>query len=83
MAFGIPSQEEPIEHWKVDGWRTALAQAQTLAEVIELECDLSRRVAAAGKRGIALPYTPALRRMVMDRWNEIAAELGIETRRKS
>jgi hypothetical protein len=83
MAFGIPSDNDNPEHWKVEGWRVALQQARTLQEVIVLECDLNRRVAAAGKRRMVLPYGRELQRMVMDRWNEIAAELGIETRRQS
>ena len=80
-AFGIPT--DAPEHWKVEGWRAALEQAATLAEVIELECDLSRRIAWAARRAYPMPFAPALRALVMHRWNEIAERDGIELRRKS
>lgn len=80
MAFGIP-QDQP-EHWKVEAWRQSLEQAATLAEVIELECDLSRRISWAARRSFPMPFAPALLCMVKDRWNQIAERDGITLRRK-
>jgi len=80
-AFGIPDADKP-EHWKVEGWRDALAQASTLNQVIELECDLNRRIAWAAKRSFPMPFAPALLGLVAQRWNEIAEQIGIPGRRR-
>jgi hypothetical protein len=80
-AFGIPA--DGPEHWKLDGWRQSLEQAATLAQVIELECDLNRRIAWAARRALPMPFAPSLLRLVAQRWNQIAEQQGLSLRRKS
>lgn len=77
-AFGIPEEHE--EHWKVDGWRIALSQATTCAEVVEMECRLNASINFAVKRRVAMPHAPQLLRMCDERWHEIAAACGIPRR---
>lgn len=73
-AFGIP--EEQPEHWKLDAWRTAIRQADTLPDLVALDFDLIRRAVASAKRGAQAPWVPEARRLIEQRRHEILAGHG-------
>lgn len=79
MAIEIDTAGNP-EHWKVDGWRIALEQAATCADVVALEQDLSRRISWAAKKHIAMPDAPLLLRLCDERWHELASKWGVTGR---